>query len=134
VTFTPRLPANGAYFVYVRNVPGSDRASNVPVSVAGKSMTVDQRSGTGWKLLGQFNLVNGDSVVISNSGTSGMVVADAVRFVKTNSSGLHTSSARASGSTGAATAAFKAASMTSSSTIFSLVRSISEDDSKNLLV
>jgi hypothetical protein len=96
VTFTPRVPTTGKYFVYARWVPGSDRASNASVTVAGKPLIVDQRKGTGWQLLGTYalNKGTGTSVVFDAAGANGVVVADAVRFQMT-SGGVTISSAAA---------------------------------------
>jgi Flp pilus assembly protein TadD len=89
--FTPKLPAAGAYAVYLYYAPASNRATNVPVVVhaAGgdKRLTVDQRKawkGEGGLLLGTFSFAAGEAgwVQVGNDGTVGHVVADAVRFVK----------------------------------------------------
>ena len=87
VIFTPAL-TGGSASVYLRWTAGTNRASNVPVSVthaAGtNSFTVDQRVNGGlWMLLDTFNFNagSGGNVVVSNTGANGVVVADAVRFV-----------------------------------------------------
>ncbi|MCH8527546.1 MAG: right-handed parallel beta-helix repeat-containing protein [Kiritimatiellae bacterium] len=86
VRFTPELNA-GTYDVFIRYTSNSNRASNVPIDIthAGGTdyISLDQRSGGGqWVLLGTytFNAGTGGSVLISNAGTSGFVIADAVRF------------------------------------------------------
>ena len=85
VTFTPNITAAGDYFVYARWTSGLDRATNVPITVNGKTVTVNERDtgGSGYVLLGKFSFVKGtkNSVVISNAGTNGLVVADAVEFL-----------------------------------------------------
>lgn len=88
--FNPYLPADGTYEVFVRWTSSSNRASNVPVQIVTATGTVscqvDQRSNGGlWFSLGvySFNRGNGGNVQISNTGTNGFVVVDAVRFVRT---------------------------------------------------
>jgi hypothetical protein len=85
VTYTPNLEKAGDYFVYARWTSGTDRATNVPFTVNGKKISVDERNtgGNGWVLLGKFSFDKGTggSVVISNAGTNGLVVADAVEFL-----------------------------------------------------
>jgi hypothetical protein len=88
-TYIPDLPITGKYFVYARWVNGSNRATNVPIQInsadGSKTVVVDQKN-TGdngnWILLGTFNFNEGThgSLTISNTGTNGTVVADAVRF------------------------------------------------------
>jgi hypothetical protein len=87
-TYVPTLTGTGPRDVYVRYIAGSDRASNAPYAVnhAGGSITVprDQRTlGGQWVLIGRwtFNHGTGGSVVLGNGGTTGFVIADAVRFV-----------------------------------------------------
>lgn len=87
VLFTPTLSAGSAN-VYLRWTSGTNRASNVPVSVTDatgtRNFTVNQRANGGaWMLLGMFNFNAGigGNVLVSNDGCDGVVVADAVRFV-----------------------------------------------------
>jgi fibronectin type 3 domain-containing protein len=87
-TFTPNLPTSGTYNVYARWTAAASRANNVPITVnsAGGSQTVtvnQQQNGGVWVLIGTytFNAGTGGSVVISNTGTNGYVIADAVEFV-----------------------------------------------------
>jgi endoglucanase len=87
VTFTPNLPVAGSYEVFAKWTSSSNRANNVPVSVQSLSgasnLTVNQQGSNGvWVSLGIHNFAAGTSgsVTISNGGTSGYVVADAVRF------------------------------------------------------
>ncbi|WP_160152208.1 Calx-beta domain-containing protein [Microbulbifer sp. ALW1] len=87
VTFSPLLPSASAYAVSVIYSAGNDRANNVPVTInhAGGSNTVtvnQQENGGNWVGLGeyQFSGNNADLVTIANTGTSGFVMADAVRF------------------------------------------------------
>ncbi|MNG34179.1 Xanthan lyase precursor [compost metagenome] len=67
----------------------SNRASNVPVDIthAGGTSTVvvDQRTNGGvWNLLGTytFNEGIGGTVLIRTDGTTGYVIADAIKLVK----------------------------------------------------
>lgn len=91
VIFTPTLPG-GLTNVYLRWTAGTNRASNVPVSVVHSggtsNFTVNQQiSGGQWVLLpgGPFNFNAGSSGYVKiddNTGAPGLyVVADAVRFV-----------------------------------------------------
>jgi hypothetical protein len=87
VTYRPELAA-GVYEVYINYTSGDNRASNVPVTInydgGSATVTVNQRSGGGvWKLLGTYTFAAGTAgnVVISNAGTSGYVIADAIKFV-----------------------------------------------------
>jgi hypothetical protein len=90
-TFTPKLPKAGEYEVYVSYTTGPTRATNVPVTVrhAGGEDTVriNQQEPPKvdglFRLIGKYRFEAGDrgSVVISNAGTEGHVIVDAVRFV-----------------------------------------------------
>lgn len=89
VRFTPYL-APGTYAVYLRWTSDANRASNVPVSIihadGTSGVTVNQRlNGGAWNPLGSYRFVSGTagSVTVSNTGTNGYVIADAVRFVRT---------------------------------------------------
>lgn len=90
VQFTAHLPAPGSYRVYARWMTDDDeRASNVPISIeAGDTkatVSVDQRKNANkWLLLGTYKISHPDkaSVTISNAGTKGTVVADAIAFVR----------------------------------------------------
>jgi hypothetical protein len=89
--FVPDLPMDGTYEVLVSYTPRANRATNVPVTIAAvggtKTVFVDQtKAPTIDKVfvsLGRFPLKGGtnSSVLISNEGTKGFVVVDAVRFV-----------------------------------------------------
>lgn len=88
--FHTTLGAAGDYEVYLRWTSSSNRAANVPVDITWSggtdAVTVDQRTGGGaWVLLGTYSAGSGStlSVKVSNTGTSGYVIADAVRIVKT---------------------------------------------------
>ncbi len=88
VTFCLGVPSSGCYDVFICWTEHSNRAAHVPVSVHhdnGQSYyTVDQRTNGGrWNKLGSYIFSEGTgSVVISNAGTDGYVVADAVLFNK----------------------------------------------------
>ncbi len=83
------LPARGAYEVRISYAAHANRASNVPVSVVhaggSESIEVDQRQEPpieGMFLsLGEFEFDGDGAVVISNEGTDGYVVADAVQWL-----------------------------------------------------
>jgi hypothetical protein len=94
VTFTPNIPTASYYNVYVCWCAGSSYAPSVPVTVTanGKSLTTNINQTVtvsgGWNYIGNFYFAAGSNpttgnVVISNTGTSGFVIADAVKFVKT---------------------------------------------------
>jgi N-acetylneuraminic acid mutarotase len=87
VRYTPTL-AGGTYEVFINYTSANNRAANVPVDIihsAGTTTrTIDQRTGGGqWVSLGSFtfNVGTTGSVLIRTNGTSGFVVADAVKFV-----------------------------------------------------
>jgi Ca2+-binding RTX toxin-like protein len=88
VKFTPSIPTTGSYQVYARWTASTNRATNVPFTVShqGTNSTVvenQQINNDTWVLLGTYTLSadTGSSVTISNTGTNGYVIADAVRFV-----------------------------------------------------
>ncbi|MCC5848088.1 MAG: fibronectin type III domain-containing protein [Verrucomicrobia bacterium] len=78
----------GLYEVQIIYSAFSNRASNVPVTIhhaeGSETVTVNQQSGGGiWHTLGTYSFESGFTghVVISNAGTNGFVIADAIRFV-----------------------------------------------------
>lgn len=90
-TFSPELPESGKYEVRISYPANSNRASNTPVTIqhaeGSKSLTVNQKSNEGDKngfvSLGTFLFNAGEgSVMVSNKGTDGYVVIDAVQFLK----------------------------------------------------
>jgi hypothetical protein len=88
VRFTPNLPVSGSYSVYARWIAAPDRATNAPFDIKGSSGTrtvlKNQRlQGNQWVLLGTYNFAAGTtgSVLLRNVA-DGLVIADAVRFVK----------------------------------------------------
>ena len=87
VRFTPNLPTNGTYEVYLRWTAHANRASNVPVDIihaAGtNTVTINQQiQGSVWVPIAtnQFESGTHGSVTVRNAGTTGFVVADAVWF------------------------------------------------------
>jgi Protein of unknown function (DUF1553)/Protein of unknown function (DUF1549)/Planctomycete cytochrome C len=91
ITFTPTIPAAGEYEVLVSYTSGGGRSTNTPVKIhfldGEKTILVDQSKPP--SIDGQFCSVGtyrfeagaSGSVVISNTGTTGYVIVDAVRFV-----------------------------------------------------
>jgi hypothetical protein len=86
VTYAPTLAA-GVYAVSIRYPAASGHSADVPVDVSHSQgldpISIDQRSQGGvWRLLGNYRFSAGNSgyVRISNAGTTGTVVADAVKF------------------------------------------------------
>ena len=84
------MAAPGSYDVYMWHPAASSYANNVPVDIAHAGGTatvvVNQRTGGGtWKKLGTWSFNAGTSgfVKIRTAGTSGPVIADAVKFVPT---------------------------------------------------
>jgi hypothetical protein len=90
-TFTPKLPKAGEYEVLISYTTGNTRDKAVPVTViydgGEKTLTVDQTQQPKidglFHSLGRFKFRAGSegSVTISNKGTEGHVIADAVRFI-----------------------------------------------------
>ena len=87
VEWRPDLPAAGDYEVTIYFPEGSNRAPDAPFTVfhaAGSTTTfIDQRTNGGmWLSLGSyaFNAGSGGSVLLSDDATTGVVLADAVRF------------------------------------------------------
>ena len=86
--FTAPVPSVGAYKVYARWTSNANRAASVPIDIvtqggATTTVTVNQTGNGGyWYPLGTYTLDPATaSVTIRNQGTTGVVVADAVRFV-----------------------------------------------------
>lgn len=90
--FYPYIPATGNYVVSIRYPASTSSAAMVPVKIVGatgtSSATINQQqSGGVWTVLGTYSFNAGESgqagyVEISNLGTTGKVVVDAVRFHK----------------------------------------------------
>ena len=90
IRFAARLPSSGEYEVRVAYTPSSTRASAVPVTIVTatgeESYALDQRTAPLnkiWRSIGTFAFASDrDAVVtLSNKGTQGYVIADAVQFI-----------------------------------------------------
>jgi len=88
--FQPTLPATGRYEVCLGCRPSKRQATNVPITIRGaegaKKLTADERTETtplNFVSLGEFRFKAGDSgfVEITNGGTDGFVVVDAIRWI-----------------------------------------------------
>ncbi|MCX6897776.1 MAG: FAD-dependent oxidoreductase [Verrucomicrobia bacterium] len=90
-SFRPNLPKAGAYEVRLAYAAENNRATNTPVTIrtsrGEKTMVVNQRRAPEiaglFHSLGRFDLDAGSAtaIVISNTGTDGYVVVDAVQIV-----------------------------------------------------
>ena len=94
--FRPRIPQSGIFEVRISYTPNPNRADNVPVvvkSAAGeKSLTLNQKkppSNGAFHSIGRIEFAAGESgsVTISNQGTNGYVVIDAVQFIPVKKQG-----------------------------------------------
>ncbi len=94
IKFTTQLEHAGRYEVRLSHSPGSTRASRVPVTIATaggeETVFVNQRTVTiepMWSSLGTFEFFGeaDATVTISNEGTDGYVIADAVQFLRVDS-------------------------------------------------
>ncbi|HSH93333.1 MAG TPA: FAD-dependent oxidoreductase, partial [Roseimicrobium sp.] len=90
IVYTPEIPVAAEYEIVFFASPASNRANNVPITVAidgkeAKTVKIDQRDAksAGAFTLGKFQLPKGraTTVTISNQGTEGHVIADGVQFV-----------------------------------------------------
>jgi Protein of unknown function (DUF1553)/Protein of unknown function (DUF1549)/Planctomycete cytochrome C len=98
ISFTPDLPEAGLYEVRLSYTGGGGRAKNVPVTIRSadgeKTIFLDQtkqpRIGRLFHSLGRLRFAKGTggSVTISNKGTSGFVIADAVQFLAADAGGV----------------------------------------------
>lgn len=92
LTFTAKLPSPGRYQVGIAYPPHENRSRSVAITIQhadGQSVVkVNQRNAPAdglFEPLGEFNFGAGQAVVqISNVGSDGYVVADAVRWVPVN--------------------------------------------------
>ncbi|WP_442506615.1 hypothetical protein SH528x_005469 [Novipirellula sp. SH528] len=89
LVYTPNIPTDGSYEVFVNYTDHDSRASNVAyevVSQNGKSIVrIDQRTGGGvYQSLGTFNFLTGTSgsVTLRAWDANGVVVGDAIQFVR----------------------------------------------------
>jgi endoglucanase len=93
VKFTPRIGVAGNYTVSINWTVASNRSTYVPLTIvhAGgtdTSKSIDQKNDNPvWKEIGTyyFNAGTTGSVTISNTGATGHVIADAVKFTPTTS-------------------------------------------------
>jgi hypothetical protein len=91
LTFDPELPESGKYEVRFGYTPGDNRAANVPVTVFSadgeRTVVVDERETPPidgrFVSLGEFRFErDGQSfAIVSNTGTTGHVIADAFQFL-----------------------------------------------------
>ncbi len=88
LTFSTVIPTRGDYQVILYAPTAGNRSTNVPVTVSSngtiiKTITVNERVGSGKTVLGTFSFNERDAVevVVSNSKTKGHVVADAVQLL-----------------------------------------------------
>jgi hypothetical protein len=88
LTWTPTITRTGSYTVYALWTASGNRATNTPytVNAANGSFTIpenQQINGGTWVSLGvySFNAGTSGNVVVSNTGTNGTVIANAVEFV-----------------------------------------------------
>lgn len=87
MTFTPKLPTEGVYDVYIASTKNGNRATNVPVEIvhaAGtEKATVNQKNDSGWIKVytGKFKAGSEGSLTLSNKGTDGFVIVQGARWV-----------------------------------------------------
>ena len=87
ITFTPTLPTEGVYDVYIASTKNGNRATNVPIEIvhaAGtEKTTVNQQNQSGWIKVytGKFKAGSEGSLTVSNKGTDGFVIAQGARWV-----------------------------------------------------
>ncbi|MBI1900598.1 MAG: DUF1553 domain-containing protein [Planctomycetia bacterium] len=90
-TFTPKLPKEGNYEVFISYTASKGRSTNTPVTVrfadGEKTVEVNQEETPKldglFRSIGTFKFKAGSegSVTIENKGTAGYVIVDAVRFI-----------------------------------------------------
>ncbi len=87
IRFTPDLPKEGQYDVFMYWIKHPNRATNVPIEIvhAGGTakLSINERSQGGWVKVfsGHFKAGRAGNLLIRTDGTDGYVVADAVRWV-----------------------------------------------------
>ena len=88
VRFTPDLPFSGVYDVFTWHVANPNRAANAPFDIVhaadtNRVLVNQQLNGSQWVFLLRTNFVagQGGGVILRNDGTTGFVIADAVRFM-----------------------------------------------------
>jgi len=93
--FSAELPEPGSYEVRLAYTSHSNRASRVPLTVHHRdgvqTVAVDQRKrpdiDNAWISLGRFTFDRRARIVLSNEGTDGYVIADAVQFLPSRTAG-----------------------------------------------
>ncbi|MCI0448300.1 MAG: M14-type cytosolic carboxypeptidase [Chlorobi bacterium] len=87
VRYSPFVQNTGYYEVFLRWTSETNRALNVPVKITFeggiKDTVVNQRAQGGeWVALGifRFNAGSSGNILVSNTGTNGFVIADAIRL------------------------------------------------------
>ena len=91
ITFTPTLPRSGRYEVRFAYTPNGNRAPNVPITIlhadGENTLSINQREtppiGGRFISLGQFRFEKDGQgyVLVSNEGTTGVVVVDALQLI-----------------------------------------------------
>lgn len=89
--FEIKIPKSGKYDVRVAYTLNPNRATNVPITITSadgdKSVKLDQKKQTneGFRSLGEFRFDASQpaKIVISNTGTDGYVIVDAVQLLPT---------------------------------------------------
>ncbi|MFT5128842.1 MAG: hypothetical protein ACI8W8_002461 [Rhodothermales bacterium] len=89
VRYVAELPKTGDYELRIAYSPFANRASNVPITIqtadGEHTLTLDQREKPGidgsWHSLGTYRFAKSATVTISNAGTDGYVIADALRWL-----------------------------------------------------
>jgi len=86
-TFTPSIAQRGKYEVFINFTAGTNRPTNVPVDIIHENgtttVTVNQQiNNATWVSLGRYDFSAGTihKVVIRTAGTTGVVIADAIKF------------------------------------------------------
>ncbi|MEM9587208.1 MAG: DUF1553 domain-containing protein [Planctomycetota bacterium] len=104
ITFRTKLPASGTYTLRYSHSASPNRASNVPITIrsAGLDETriLNQRqkpTDRSWTTVGKFEFQAEQEVTVSlsNEGTDGYVIVDAIQFVPSEDLKLETSSSQA---------------------------------------
>jgi len=87
VRYSPTIATAGTYRVLLNwGAAFANRATNVPVQITGsagtQNLVVNQQLDGSWVSLGEYTFATGTggNILISNTGTNGYVIADAVRL------------------------------------------------------
>jgi hypothetical protein len=88
LTFTAEIPKAAKFEIFLYAPVAGNRSTQVPITISRnakelKTILVNERIGSGKMSLGKFRFSKGDnvSVTVSNSKTTGYVVADAVQLL-----------------------------------------------------